>query len=166
MAAFTSLSWTQPHSVHVHSLTCKGLRSPTCPQSEQRFVDGNHRSPFTKVLPYHFALYSSWRTNSLHAASLIAFASERFFTGAAFAAHALVRSPASVLAGCPRDPSPGITHKRAKLYAKRHAPAGKPMTFVRLSTRSRGVTTGTQGTTASPTSTDSGAYGQVLLPIV
>ena len=44
-------------------LTCK-----------QVLVEGYQRSILTSVRPYHLALYSSWRTNSPHPTSLMAFA--------------------------------------------------------------------------------------------
>jgi hypothetical protein len=37
----------------------------------------------------------------------------------------------------------GITHNRAKLYVRRHAPAGKPLIFPRLSHDSMGQKTET-----------------------
>src|ERR1700756_3469069 len=78
-AAFTSRSWIDPHSGHVHERTPRGIFCTVWPQSLHRLLDGYQRSMPINVRPYHSALYVSCRTNSDQLASLIDFASRWFF---------------------------------------------------------------------------------------
>jgi hypothetical protein len=47
---------------------------------EQALLGAQKRGAFTSVEPYHWVLYSSWRTNSPQSASLMCSASEWFFS--------------------------------------------------------------------------------------
>jgi hypothetical protein len=78
--ALISRSWCVPQFGQSHSLILNSNLSTICPQLPQRLELGNHRSIFTKVRPYHLALYSSCLTISPHAASLITRASLGFLT--------------------------------------------------------------------------------------
>ena len=78
-AAFTSRSWIDPHSGHVHCRTFNGIFGAVYPQSEQRLDDGYHLSMPTSSRPYHLALYSNCRRNSDQLASAMDFDRQRFF---------------------------------------------------------------------------------------
>ena len=80
-AALISRSWCSPQAGHVHSLTERSFVPGHClPHLEQSCEEGKNRSIKTICFPYQLDLYSSWRRNSLHDASEIAFASLWFFT--------------------------------------------------------------------------------------
>ena len=70
-AALTSRSWIALHSGQVQARSSSVIDSLIYPQQEQRFVLGKNWSIFTKDLPAHADLYSSWRTNSPQLASEI-----------------------------------------------------------------------------------------------
>src|SRR5947209_19397728 len=78
-ALISRSSWT-PHSGQVQKRISSVKESSTCPQSKQRFEEGYHLSVLTKVRPYHFALYSSCSTHSLHPTSEMALARQWFLT--------------------------------------------------------------------------------------
>ena len=78
-AAFTSRSWIDPHSGHVHCRTFNGIFGIVYPQSEQRLDDGYHLSIPTSSRPYQLALYSNCRRNSDQLASAMDFDRQRFF---------------------------------------------------------------------------------------
>ncbi|KUN89778.1 hypothetical protein AQJ66_01500 [Streptomyces bungoensis] len=65
---------------HVHSRTFSGSLPRTVPQAPHSLELGNHRSITTSSRPYQAHLYSSMERSSVHDASLIARASEWFFS--------------------------------------------------------------------------------------
>ena len=77
-AAFTSRSWHEPHSGHVHCRTCSGSFGIVYPHSEQRLDDGNHLSIPTNSRPCQSALYSNCRRNSDQLASAMDLDRQRF----------------------------------------------------------------------------------------
>src|SRR5690554_1123529 len=77
IAALMSRSCSAAHSGHVQVRTCSGISGITCPQSEQRLLDGYHGSIADSCRPAQAALYASCLTNSPQPASLIDLASER-----------------------------------------------------------------------------------------
>lgn len=78
-AAFTSRSWTDPHSGQPHSRRVSGNAGRVRPQSWHRLLLGYQRPIPTTVRPYQVALYSSWCKNSPHPASEMDFARLWFF---------------------------------------------------------------------------------------
>src|SRR5450755_488122 len=78
-AALMSRSWLTPHSGHVQSRISKPMLPTICPQSLHRLLEGYQRSMPISVRPYHFALYSSCRTNSDQPESPIDLARQWFF---------------------------------------------------------------------------------------
>jgi len=79
LAAFMSRSWLVLHSGHVHCLLNSGILASTCPQFEQRLLDGYHLSILISSRPYQWALYSSCRKNSDQLASEMDLDRWRFF---------------------------------------------------------------------------------------
>lgn len=79
LAAFMSRSWWVLHSGHVHCLLESGIFASTCPQFEQRLLDGYHLSIPISSRPYQRALYSSCLRNSDQLASDMDLDRWRFF---------------------------------------------------------------------------------------
>ncbi len=69
LAALTSLSWTVPHALHVHSRTCSGLGPSFAPHAEHTWLAGSQRPIPRNSRPYRFALYSSMTVNAAQPAS-------------------------------------------------------------------------------------------------
>src|SRR3972149_2298330 len=78
-AAFTSRSCSAPHS-HVHSLWSKVKVRLMAPQQLQILLLGSNLPMVRMFLPYHSALYSICRLNSVQAASEIDFARQWFLS--------------------------------------------------------------------------------------
>ncbi len=84
LAAFTSRSWTAPHSLQVRSRTASGLGPSLAPHAEQTWLAGSNRPILRNSRPYSLALYSSIPVNAGHPASCTGFASRvraSHFTG-------------------------------------------------------------------------------------
>ena len=80
LAAFKSLSFTEPQSHRYSRIASDHLPWYTAPQQAHNLELGNHWSILDTIRPYQAALYSSCLTISPKFASLIAFASFLFFT--------------------------------------------------------------------------------------
>ena len=68
-AAFASRSCVVWHSWQVQTRSASVSARCRCPHAEHFFEVGANRSTVTRVRPYHFALYSSWRRSSPNEAS-------------------------------------------------------------------------------------------------
>lgn len=78
-AALMSRSCFVRHSGQSHIRTERGSFKRTCPHVQHRLLDGYHWSMPINVRPYHSALYSNCRTNSLQPESEIDLAKRQFF---------------------------------------------------------------------------------------
>ena len=78
IAALMSLSWSEPHSGHVHCLSESESLSFVYPQSEQGLVVACQRPAFAKTLPYLAHVHSRMTANSPKAMSEILRPQRRF----------------------------------------------------------------------------------------